>query len=133
MPLTSDTSDPEGARAPFGNGRELDVSAGTVYNLRGFLRCMAAEGRQLPDAEAIEHLEHILDTRDAATGGLVCELMAQEDVPRMMGGKLPEQVRKRVYAKKYGGLTTDRWGTLYPGRFTGDVTKMKPGEWVRSA
>lgn len=133
-PAISDTG-PMDAQTPFQpeNGasplRKLGLSAGRVYDLRGFLRCMAAEGRPLPDAEAVERLERILNMRDATTGSLICELMSQDDVPRMMNIKLPEEERKGVYAKKYGGLTSNRWATLYPGRFLGDVTKLKTNEW----
>ncbi|KAI0364966.1 hypothetical protein BV20DRAFT_1004948 [Pilatotrama ljubarskyi] len=54
---------------------------GHTYDLRGFLRCMADEGRPLPSPEVVQTLERILDTRDPATLEKVCRLMSQDEVP----------------------------------------------------
>ncbi|KAJ8461986.1 hypothetical protein ONZ51_g11192 [Trametes cubensis] len=60
-----------------------------TYDLRGFLRCMADEGRPLPDEEAVRRLEEILDTRDTVTGDLVCPLAQSHEIPPT--GALPAQ------------------------------------------
>ncbi|KAI0364968.1 hypothetical protein BV20DRAFT_788923 [Pilatotrama ljubarskyi] len=56
---------------------------GRTYDLHGFLRCMADEGRPLPPPEVVQTLDHILNTRDPATMERVCRLMSSEDVPHV--------------------------------------------------
>lgn len=119
MPATSEAESLDGHADSSTTGSELepDIYDGTVYDLRGFLRCMAAEGRPLPDVGAVERLENILNTRDPVTGELVCGFMSQDDVPQMEEMYATAEEREAVYTKKYGGLTTDRWATMFPGRF----------------
>lgn len=68
-PEVDPTSDPRNKRR------------GTVYDLRGFLRCMAEEGRPSPPEEHVAKLEAVLYSRHQFNGALVCPLMQDEDIP----------------------------------------------------
>ena len=48
-----------------------DMNRGKIYDLRGFLRCMADEGRPLPNVELVEEVVHALYERSATDGGYV--------------------------------------------------------------
>ena len=50
----------------------------TIYDLQGFLQCMAQEGRPMPSDEAVVKLEKILYLKDEETGEYCCPLMKQE-------------------------------------------------------
>ena len=50
----------------------------TIYDLQGFLQCMAQEGRPMPSDEAVAKLEKILYLKDEDTGEYCCPLMKQE-------------------------------------------------------
>ncbi|KAL1938548.1 hypothetical protein VTO73DRAFT_11571 [Trametes versicolor] len=52
---------------------------GKAYDLRGFLRCMAEEGRPLPPEELVAQLERLLYSQHG--GRLVCLPTPQADVP----------------------------------------------------
>lgn len=54
---------------------------GKAYDLRGFLRCMAEEGRPPPPPELVAELEELLQRRPEFDGRLVCPLMKDEDMP----------------------------------------------------
>lgn len=54
---------------------------GKAYDLRGFLRCMAEEGRPSPPPELVAELEDLLQRRREFDGRLVCPLMKDEDMP----------------------------------------------------
>ncbi|KAH9889352.1 hypothetical protein C8Q73DRAFT_653969, partial [Cubamyces lactineus] len=62
------------------SGWKIRYDQRKVYDLRGFLRCMADEGRPLPDNDAVQKLEQILDTHDPATGELICPLVRHDEV-----------------------------------------------------
>ncbi|KAH9893909.1 hypothetical protein C8Q73DRAFT_494750 [Cubamyces lactineus] len=56
-------------------GQEHDCgmrAAGKVYDLRGFLRCMADEGRPYPSHDLVARLEAMLDARDESEGTPIC-------------------------------------------------------------
>ncbi|KAI0350595.1 hypothetical protein OH77DRAFT_1430760 [Trametes cingulata] len=57
---------------------------GTAYDLHGFLRCMADEGRPLPSPEVVQSLDRILSTRDPATMEKICRLMTSAEVPHAL-------------------------------------------------
>ncbi|KAI0327935.1 hypothetical protein GY45DRAFT_1074891 [Cubamyces sp. BRFM 1775] len=88
-----------------------------VYDLRGFLRCMADEGRPLPDEDAIKRLEQILDTRDPVTGELVCPLLGEGEAPEMQLFPLTKTQREKKLDMRY---PAQRSGNL-PNLFVGSV------------
>ncbi|KAJ8489054.1 hypothetical protein ONZ51_g3174 [Trametes cubensis] len=83
-----------------------------TYDLRGFLRCMADEGRPLPDAEAVSRLEEILDTRDAVTGDLVCPLARPADIPPIRFFQLNKDEREEML------------NVLYPAQRSGQLPSL---------
>ncbi|RPD62079.1 hypothetical protein L226DRAFT_571451 [Lentinus tigrinus ALCF2SS1-7] len=61
-----------------------DLGSGKVYDLKGFLACMAKEGRPMPSDEAVEKLEKILYLKDTAvTDEYCCPLLKQEAVSKI--------------------------------------------------
>ncbi|PIL36658.1 hypothetical protein GSI_00347 [Ganoderma sinense ZZ0214-1] len=54
-----------------------------LYDLCGFLECMASEGRPMPSDAAISELERILYKKHRKTGKFYCPFMRQEDMPEM--------------------------------------------------
>ncbi|KAL1945472.1 hypothetical protein VTO73DRAFT_2323 [Trametes versicolor] len=104
--------------------REWIRFVGTVYDLRGFLRCMADEGRTLPDGEAVERLERILNMRDPVTSEtLICDLMAQDAELPLLGWRRTRTTdeRKERFYREYGSLDPgpdgDFWTpTVFPAR-----------------
>ncbi|KAI1785354.1 hypothetical protein LXA43DRAFT_1066002 [Ganoderma leucocontextum] len=53
--------------------------SGRLYDLRGFLECMASEGRPMPSEAAVKELERILYKKHSKTGEFYCPLMGEED------------------------------------------------------
>ncbi|KAI0350586.1 hypothetical protein OH77DRAFT_1056945 [Trametes cingulata] len=55
----------------------------TAYDLHGFLRCMADEGRPLPSPEVVQILDDNLNMRDPATMERICRLMSSDELPHV--------------------------------------------------
>ncbi|KAI0326061.1 hypothetical protein GY45DRAFT_1311085 [Cubamyces sp. BRFM 1775] len=98
IPKPEDLEGPSGPdptqRSPESTFRMLPNPA--VYDLRGYLRCMADEGRPLPNREAAKQLEEILETRDKVTGELVCPLAKPHEIPILPFGRLRGEARNKV-------------------------------------
>ena len=77
-PIASDTSETESGADKVDD--ELDLGEGKVYDLKGFLECMAREGRSMPTEDAVNQLEDILFAKDPKTGAYRCPLMTQDQV-----------------------------------------------------
>ncbi|KAI0740966.1 hypothetical protein C8Q76DRAFT_609578, partial [Earliella scabrosa] len=90
-------------------GEEPEVIVAVPHDLRGFLRCMADEGRPLPCPNAVEKLEAILSSRDPGTGKLLCELIDPDDAlfflsqKRGTTSKEREEFLKKVFPVHRGG------------------------------
>ncbi|KAH9889310.1 hypothetical protein C8Q73DRAFT_667827 [Cubamyces lactineus] len=107
-----ESADPSVKTAMFGWEILPDAK---VYDLRGFLRCMADEGRPVPDEVAVRELERILDTRDPVSGELVCPLLGQDEVPDM---QLFPMTKKQKEEKLDARYPAQRPGSL-PNFFAG--------------
>ncbi len=57
--------------------------SGRLYDLRGFLECMASEGRPMPSDTAVRELERILYKKHRKTGEFYCPFMREEDMREM--------------------------------------------------
>ncbi|KAI0722008.1 hypothetical protein C8T65DRAFT_600699 [Cerioporus squamosus] len=68
---------------------DMDFGEGRVYDLRGFLECMAREGRPMPAEEDVKKLEDILFAKDAETGDYYCAPLRQEDVSKIDSSWMP--------------------------------------------
>ncbi|KAI0359603.1 hypothetical protein OH77DRAFT_1040547 [Trametes cingulata] len=55
---------------------------GVVYDLRGFLRCMADEGRPLPPATLVDGLDALFLAKECIEGDCIQRFMQQHEVPR---------------------------------------------------
>ncbi|KAI0664043.1 hypothetical protein C8Q70DRAFT_215518 [Cubamyces menziesii] len=86
-----------------------------VYDLRSFLRCMADEGRPLPDENAVMELERILGTRDPVTGELVCPLLGQDEVPDMQLFPLTKKQREEKLDSRYPAQRPGNLPNLFVG------------------
>ncbi|EIW54327.1 uncharacterized protein TRAVEDRAFT_23430 [Trametes versicolor FP-101664 SS1] len=120
--LHGDVDDPDGITT----GIPLHSTySQTVHDLRGYLRCMADEGRPLPDADAVERLERILAMRDPDTMQPVCALMTQDDLEPIVGRPSTEEDRKFDYKDVYRGLTGEnlRTGVMFPGYWPGTQSR----------
>ncbi|EJF63079.1 hypothetical protein DICSQDRAFT_103597 [Dichomitus squalens LYAD-421 SS1] len=73
-PLT----DADTTRAKSILNKQLGCS-GRVYDLQGFLECMAREGRPMPSEEAAQELERLLYQKVMETGEFCCPFMDLED------------------------------------------------------
>ena len=76
--IAADTSETESGADKVDD--ELDLGEGKVYDLKGFLECMAREGRSMPTEDAVKQLEDILFAKDPKTGAYRCPLMTQDQV-----------------------------------------------------
>lgn len=59
----------------------LSVYKGEVYDLEGYLECMAREGRPMPTSDAVSTLQDILFAIDPRTGAVFCPMMRDTDIP----------------------------------------------------
>ncbi len=75
--------------------RQLGCS-GRLYDLRGFLECMASEGRPMPSEAAVQELEGILYKKHRKTGEFYCPFMAEEDAQ-----EIEPTGSNRLYGERY--------------------------------
>lgn len=54
--------------------------SGWLYDLHGFLECMAREGRPMPSDAVVKELERILYKKHLKTGEFYCPFMQEEDM-----------------------------------------------------
>lgn len=59
----------------------LSAYKGKVYDLEGYLECMAREGRPMPTSDAVSTLQDILFAIDPETGAVFCPMMRDTDIP----------------------------------------------------
>ena len=65
-----------------GTAEQLGYST-RLYDLRGFLECMASEGRPMPSDAAVTELERILYKKHRKTGESYCPFMREEGMREM--------------------------------------------------
>ena len=71
--------EPTGSKSTAAPDEIGNMNRGKIYDLRGFLRCMADEGRPLPNVELVEEAEHALYERSATDGSYVRPFL--DDLP----------------------------------------------------
>ncbi|KAI0741124.1 hypothetical protein C8Q76DRAFT_791472 [Earliella scabrosa] len=88
-------------------------ASGTVYDLQGFLRCMADEGRPLPDVDLIERVEELLYAKDQSNGQVMCPVLDPDEVPMMDTHIAPEQEPEGIDI--YVDHTKEEWNLTWQG------------------
>ncbi|KAI0359614.1 hypothetical protein OH77DRAFT_1042688 [Trametes cingulata] len=85
---------------------------GIVYDLRGFLRCMAEEGRPLPPSDLAAELEAILYEKDSTFAGAdyIFQLMSECDAPKASKSPIPIPLTSLKRNKELGEKYTGRAG-----------------------
>ncbi|KAI0363049.1 hypothetical protein BV20DRAFT_1058377 [Pilatotrama ljubarskyi] len=99
--------------------------AGEAYDLRGFLRCMADEGRPLPSPASVALLEGILDARDAAPMERICRLVPRDEVPHVTTMQRASEIGRTVQRR---GMAPDvSWGPVGQGLHPMWIGRGAPG------
>ncbi|KAI0645219.1 hypothetical protein C8Q79DRAFT_1011306 [Trametes meyenii] len=88
--------------------QDAELLDSEVYDLRGFLRCMAEEGRPMPSQELVANVERVLYARDYLEGTLLCPLMAFNEAPKFGRKGGAEEEGKWAYVVAGDGVKVYR-------------------------